>query len=116
MDQLAVIERQSRQLCSKALQPRVWQVSLACAIPATWILLVIINPSSTSVFSWLSTINYHIFLHFGLLLVEHYQLSYPETISMVAAMELVPDTCYFFALAAQTLLQRPANNLHPSHR
>ena len=59
---------------------------------------------------------YQPFLHCGLLLVEHYQLSYPETISMVAAMELVPNTCYFFALAAQTLLQRPANNLHPSHR
>jgi hypothetical protein len=58
---------------------------------------------------------YQPFLHFGLLLVQHYQLSYPETISMVTAMEVVPNTCYFFALAAQSLLQMPANHLHSLH-
>ena len=68
------------------------------------------NPCNMDPFGY-----YQPFLHFGLLLVNHYQLSYPETISMVAAMEVVPNTCYFFALAAQSLLQRPANDLHSLH-
>ena len=58
---------------------------------------------------------YQPFLHFGLLLVKHYQLSFPETISLVAVMEVVPNTSYFFAIAAQSLLQLPVKDLHLSH-
>jgi hypothetical protein len=35
---------------------------------------------------------------------------------MITAMEVVPNTCYFFALAAQSLLQMRAKDLHSSHR
>ena len=69
------------------------------------------NPCNMDPFGY-----YQPFLHFGLLLVKHYQLSFPETVGMVTAMEVVPNTSYFFALAAQSLLQVPANHLHPSHR
>jgi hypothetical protein len=47
---------------------------------------------------------YQPFIHYSLLLVEHYGLTFPETVGLVSAIEVLPNTAYFFCAAAETLL------------
>ncbi len=47
---------------------------------------------------------YSPFIHYSLRLVDHFGLSFPETVSLVSAIEVLPNTVYFFAAAAESLL------------
>ncbi len=59
---------------------------------------------------------YQPFLHYSLLLVNHYGLSFPETVGLMSAIEVVPNTSYFFSLAAEALLATHPKALHGCHR
>jgi hypothetical protein len=59
---------------------------------------------------------YQPFLHHTLRLIEHFGLSYPETVSVMAAIEIVPNTAYFFSAAAEALLGTRPSDLDRSHR
>lgn len=59
---------------------------------------------------------YQPFLHYTLRLIEHFGLSFPETMSVVAAIEVVPNTAYFFSAAAEALLATPQATLSRCHR
>jgi hypothetical protein len=55
------------------------------------------------------------FIHYSLLLVEQFGLTFPETVSLVAATEVLPNTAYYFAAAAESLLCISPAKLHLSH-
>jgi hypothetical protein len=59
---------------------------------------------------------YQPLIHYSLLLVSHFGLSFPETVGLISAIEVLPNTSYFFAAAAETLLAIRPNELHRSHR
>jgi hypothetical protein len=59
---------------------------------------------------------YQPFLHYSLLLVDHFGLSFPETISLVSAIEILPNTAYFFATAAAALLATNPKDIPGRHR
>jgi hypothetical protein len=56
---------------------------------------------------------YQPFLHYSLKLVNHFGLSFPETISVVAAVEVNLNTAYFFAAASEALLTTDASKIPP---
>jgi hypothetical protein len=47
---------------------------------------------------------YQPFIYYSLLLVDHFSLSFPETVSLVSVIKVLPKTVYFFSAAAQALL------------
>jgi hypothetical protein len=59
---------------------------------------------------------YQPFLHYSLLLVNHFGLSFPETVSIISAIEVVPNTAYWFSVAAQALLCIRPSDLSGCHR
>jgi hypothetical protein len=56
------------------------------------------------------------FIHYYLLLVEQFGLTFPETVSLVAAIEVLPNAAYYFAAAAESFLCMSPAELHPCHR
>ncbi len=56
------------------------------------------------------------FLHYLTLLVEHFGLTFPETVGVVAAIEILPNTAYFFCAAAEALLAMVPSDLNRCHR
>jgi hypothetical protein len=59
---------------------------------------------------------YQPFLHYTLKLINHFGLSFPETISVVAAIEVNPNTAYYFAAASEALLTTDASKIPSRHR
>jgi hypothetical protein len=43
---------------------------------------------------------YQPFIHYTVLLVDRFGLSFPETVRLMAAIEILPNTSYYFAAAA----------------
>jgi hypothetical protein len=56
------------------------------------------------------------FLHYSILLVQRFGLTFPETVSLMAAIEVLPNTAYYFAAAAESLLCLGPSELHTRHR
>jgi hypothetical protein len=48
--------------------------------------------------------------------VNHFGLSFPETVSLLSAIEVVPNTTYYFSVAAQALLCMRTMDLSGCHR
>jgi hypothetical protein len=59
---------------------------------------------------------YRPFIHYSLLLVGHFGLSFPKTVGLILAIEVLPNASYFFAAAAKTMLALRPDNLHWCHR
>jgi hypothetical protein len=59
---------------------------------------------------------YQPFIHYILLLVDHFGLSLPETVGLISAIEVLPNTSYYFSAAAQALLATHPDDLHRCHR
>jgi hypothetical protein len=56
------------------------------------------------------------FLHYPTHLVEHFGSTFPETVRVVAAIEVLPNTAYFFCVKAEALLAMVPSNLNQGHR
>jgi hypothetical protein len=56
------------------------------------------------------------FIHYSLLLVKQFGLTFHETVSLVAAIEVLQNTAYYFAAAAESLLCMSPAELHPCHQ
>ena len=50
------------------------------------------------------------------LLIKHFGLTFPETVGLVLAIEVLPNTAYWFCAAAEALLGTKASKLDPCHR
>jgi hypothetical protein len=59
---------------------------------------------------------YQPFIHYSLLLIQHFGLTFPETIGLVSAIEVLPNTAYWFCAAAEALLGIKAPSLDHCHR
>ena len=59
---------------------------------------------------------YQPFIYYSLLLIEHFGLTFPETVGLVLAIEVLPNTAYWFCAAAEALLGTKASKLDPCHR
>jgi hypothetical protein len=59
---------------------------------------------------------YQPFIHYTVLLVDRFGLSFPETVGLIAAIKILPNSSYYFAAAAETLLHSNPRRLHPRHR
>jgi hypothetical protein len=54
---------------------------------------------------------YQPFIYYSLLLIEHFGLTFPETVGLVSAIEVLPNTAYWFCVTAEALLGTKASNL-----
>ena len=59
---------------------------------------------------------YQPFIHYSILLIEHFGLTFPETIGLVSAIEVLPNTAYYFCIAAESLLAMSPSELKRCHR
>jgi hypothetical protein len=59
---------------------------------------------------------YQPFIHYSLQLVSHFGLTFPKTVGLVLAIEVLPNTAYYFSAAAEALLTMDDSKLHCKHR
>jgi hypothetical protein len=59
---------------------------------------------------------YQPFIHYLLLLIKHCGLTLPEMVGSVPAIEVLPNTAYYFCTAAEALLAMRPSNLNHCHR
>jgi hypothetical protein len=56
------------------------------------------------------------FINSSLLLIEQFGLTLPETVGLMLAIEVLPNTAYFFSAAAEAVLLIRSSNLYRCHR
>jgi hypothetical protein len=59
---------------------------------------------------------YQPFIHYTVLLVDRFGLSFPERVGLIAAIEILPNISYYFAAAAKAFLHSNPRCLHRRHR
>jgi hypothetical protein len=59
---------------------------------------------------------YQPFIHYSIRLVAHFGLTFPETVGLLSAIEVLPNTVYYFSAAAEAMLSMEPKELHSCHR
>jgi hypothetical protein len=55
------------------------------------------------------------FIHYSLRLVSHFGLSFPETISLISVIEVLPNLAYYFLAAAEAMMTMNASKMPCCH-
>jgi hypothetical protein len=56
------------------------------------------------------------FLHYAMHLIKRFGLTFPETVGVMSAIEVLPNTTYYFSSAAEALLSMRISDLSLRHR
>jgi hypothetical protein len=56
------------------------------------------------------------FLHYAMHLIKRFGLTFPETVGVMSAMEVLPNTAYYFSAAVEALLLMRTSDLSLCHR